>query len=361
MEIDVRHRYIAEAIDQDGTKLGDYVLTDIDFEPAVQCAHLEAVRASRDVGIRPPTSARIDPVASRKRGAPYIDGFEVRLDSHKTPIRFELRFLHTAVIRGSAALVHDGILQPRETFHYRVCAFDRPPASQATPADFLIEPEDEEMTISSSRLPTTGNVLGTDWDDGDLPVFMHQQVLDEATDLAVAAGDTETGGLLLGQMCRDHVTGEFFLDVSALLNTPLATGTETSLRFGPETFAELDRMLALRSLGECLVGWWHSHPNFCASCPTERRRSCHFSRPFFSAADRDVHRALFPQAHSQALLITDLGSAQPSIDLFSWRHGTIAPRGCLVTHGTHDVAEPNHGRPPPTHANSSRHQGDTNR
>ena len=44
-----------------------------------------------------------------------------------------------------------------------------------------------------------------------------------------------------------------------------------------------------------------------------------------------MHRTLFPQAYSQALLISDLGGSQPGIDLFSWRDGVIEPRQFDIT------------------------------
>ena len=85
----------------------------------------------------------------------------------------------------------------------------------------------------------------------------------------------------------------------------------------------VDAAIRLRGLGEIPLGWWHSHPFFCARCTPAQRALCAFSSPAFSAADRDLHREVFQKPWSIALLLSFLGGERPSYDVFAWNRGQI--------------------------------------
>ena len=98
-------------------------------------------------------------------------------------------------------------------------------------------------------------------------------------------------------------------------------------------FARVDQCHRLCGRIACdnlIAGWWHAHPFFCKRCPVRRRRRCALSRPVFSTDDRALHRAVFGRGFDLALLLSDLGTARPSCDLFGWRRGVIAARGFYV-------------------------------
>jgi hypothetical protein len=328
VDISVPYRFVVEAASVAGGRLGDFALSGIDFEPAVQSAHLEGMRRGYLEPATAPGPARIEPVTCAERGAPYVSGFEVHFAGQCPGVTFPREILHDDVVCGSGTLVQQGLLRSGERFTYRICVFPEAIAPPAM-ADFVLETAAQPLLIPAVDLPQSHRVFGDDPDDRDLPVVIAEPVLAEAMQLAASSGSKEIGGMLLGGMCRDPASKNLFLNVSALIEAPASKATEVSLHLGPEAFAAVERILALRKLDENIVGWWHKHPFFCARCPAERRRVCAFRAPFFSEADRDVHRTLFPQAHSQALLITDLGEDRPSINLFAWRQGRIEARNFI--------------------------------
>jgi hypothetical protein len=85
--------------------------------------------------------------------------------------------------------------------------------------------------------------------------------------------------------------------------------------------------LELRTLGESMLGWWHSHPvrEWCKNCPEEKRKQCSLARGFLSEDDRLLHRTVFPRAYSLALLVNDIDGG-PTFSLFGWSGGAIEAR-----------------------------------
>jgi len=330
MNVSIPYRFSVEAVRLSGEPLGDYPLDAIDFEPMLRAAHLMQMRRGTvKVSSRLPR-ARIVPIACEDRGRPFVGGIEVRFDDVADTVTFSVSRLHGDVVGGSRLLVDRGVIRSGEQFGYSVCAFPAPEESPVE-TDFDLEEAVDRLIVWRASLPPTEHHHGGGDGEADLPVLFRRNVLDEAVALSRSAGEVEMGGLLLGHLCLDPEIGELFLEVVALVAATEAIGTEASLRFNPDTFAHLERVLALRNQDECMVGWFHSHPHFCRLCPESRRQHCDYGRAFFSQADRDVHRTLFPQAYSQALLISDLGGRQPVVDLFSWRDGVIEPRRFDIT------------------------------
>jgi proteasome lid subunit RPN8/RPN11 len=169
------------------------------------------------------------------------------------------------------------------------------------------------------------------WREQDFPVLIPRTVLQECTAHSRTAGDVETGGVLVGNLHRDTDTHDIFACVTAEIRAEHTRADQTSLLFTAQTWADVDAALALRRQEEVMLGWWHSHPHFCRTCPPERQRSCVYSRPFFSEADRSVHRTVFPRGYSVALLLSWLGDDEPSCDLFGWQHAGIGMRGFMIT------------------------------
>ncbi|HNT89567.1 MAG TPA: hypothetical protein PKL84_17020, partial [Candidatus Hydrogenedentes bacterium] len=141
------------------------------------------------------------------------------------------------------------------------------------------------------------------------------------------AGPCETGGMLIGRLCRDADAGELFAEVTAQLPAEHVQADSASLTFTGETWAAARDAIRLRGGSETPLGWYHSHPakEWCKDCPPEKRATCSLEC-FFSAADQQVHATLFPHAYSVALVVTD-GQRGLRFDLYGWRRTRILQRG----------------------------------
>ncbi len=173
-----------------------------------------------------------------------------------------------------------------------------------------------------------------DGDASDIEVVVPEAVLEETRALTLQAGERETGGILLGHLCRDGERGDIGVEVTAHLPARHTVGDAVKLTFTSDTWTDVRAAVALRRAGELLVGWWHSHPAhaWCKACPVERQRVCHLSTGFLSPEDRALHRAMFPSAFTQALVVTN-SAAGLDIRLFGWRRGALQPRGFRLLQG----------------------------
>lgn len=326
------YRYVAEASDREGQRLGELVL-EPDFAPAAEWSHWEGVRRGLPARAHHGPGV-VEPVFDDALGPPYLEGFRVRLDdtdSQHTPPLLPWRYFQPAVEAAASRLVQDGRLQDGESFVYRVCAFPIPGAKRPSAPAVIDEPPAplalEPVPLAPRQLGATR--LGQNaWNPADYPIFVRPGVLAGATELARAAGERETGGILIGHLCRDPHSAEIHAEITAQIPARRAEAGHAHLSFTPETWSAVSDALALRRRNEVWLGWWHSHPFFCRRCDPARRRLCALSRPFFSRDDCELHRAVFDAAFSVALLLSDLGEAMLRYDWFGWRQGIIAARGC---------------------------------
>jgi len=165
-------------------------------------------------------------------------------------------------------------------------------------------------------------------------VFVHWRVFEEASVLTRAAGALETGGILIGHVCRDSSVPELFLEVTAQIPAP-ARSQLTRLSFSPDTWSVVQALINRRDQNEVWLGWWHSHSFFKQEDsselddPATTRRS---AQPFLSDEDLRLHRTVFPRAYSLALLMTDSPHRGMSWTMFGWRLGTVVRRDFHVIH-----------------------------
>jgi hypothetical protein len=304
----------------------------VDWIPALRCAEFEQlIHAGRTLPAAPATPV-IEPLWSTSAKAPYVRGVRIRTGSDDDATSsIPLHYFADAVSAAAKQLVASGVLAPGEAFEYRVFAL----AESAEPAvgnsayrivAMTEQPEIRCGELSSllaqaGRLPA-GEGLEVNGFDWPLPVFIPQDLLEQVAELARAAGDRETGGILVGKLWRDP-GGALFTQVTAQIAATHTEATESSLRFTPATWVNVEAAIGLRGLGEITLGWWHSHPFFCRNCSTAERARCPLSSPAFSVADKNVHREVFQQAWSIALLLSFLGDPQPSFDVFGWNRGQI--------------------------------------
>jgi hypothetical protein len=307
----------------------------------------------------------IEPIWDEEGGEPIVgklraivragDGTAV---AREIPRAYLRRFAEQA----SARLVERGVLRAGDVFRYVISAFPVPGQVRADAPErggfaagrvaagavavggFAVEEVVEPMPLVDvplahllGRSQLVG--LGADEAAGSMPVFVPRRILAEAVTAAEQAGDVETGGVLVGRLCRDSAPAaatdgrtapEIFVEVTAQIPAPHTRSQSTKLTFTAETWAAVHAAITLRRLDELMLGWWHFHPDFCRlrNCPVERRTRCAGASPFFSAEDIHLHATCFGSAYHVALLISDSTAAGGMTwSMYGWSQGMVAARG----------------------------------
>ena len=337
------YRYALHFFRPDGTRVAQVVLDGplaIDWAPAEEWVRFQAWRGAADSSDAQ-APVNVGPVWHASLGEPYVEAFDLRLGDEDTLERLESSYVRGLAERATSHLISRGLLNGGDRAVYVVTAF----AQDLVPAD---EPTVSIEADDVSTLPqaTAGSVAAldarsnvrVDVDRRDFPVFVPQQVLDEASELARGAGDAETGGILIGHLRRDVATRTVFAEVTAQIAARHTTATASRLTFTRETWTAVTAALALRRSGETMLGWWHSHPVrvWCAKCPPERQVECTLAQGFFSEHDRALHRTVFPRAYAVGLLVNDRADGA-TFSMFGWRRGRLEARGFSVLDGRADT------------------------
>ena len=333
-----QHRYVAEASDQNGQRLGELLL-EPDFTPAAEWSHLQGMRCGALPSLAHHGPCIVEPVYDEKLGRPYIAGIRVHFEGAGPPREDPLipwSYFQQYVESSARRLVENGTLRAGESFVYRVCAFPTHPDETAPVESTETSAGDAPVPLSldhaalAPRRARAARMCETAWNTADFPVFVQSTVLDEATELARAAGECETGGILVGHLLRDTNSREVYAEITAQIPATQARAGSAHLEFTAQTWSAVSDALALRNRNEIWLGWHHYHPFFCRQCKPAQRERCTLSHPFFSRDDCELHRTVFDAAFNIALLLSDIGEASYSYDWFGWRHGTVAARGCYV-------------------------------
>lgn len=304
-----------------------------DWEPALEGVAFDAIR----YGFLPPQSGvesrQIEPVWDGRRGPPYVGSFRAVVaarESEEFAREIPVTYLGALARQESAALVKEGDLVPGQIFQYRVHAFPIEENTRDGAGGFVVEEESQSLRCDESRL---SRFVDSSWEEcadsdvpGDLPTFVPDHLLQEATRQAEHAGGIETGGILVGRLHRDSTLGEMFLEVTAQIPAQHALAHSTKLTFTAETWAAARAAISLRGRDEMMIGWWHLHPDWCRQCPPENRRQCTLGNAFFSAEDVHLHRECFSRAYHVALLVTEKIDAGFTWTMFGWRRGLVEAR-----------------------------------
>jgi len=327
-------QYYAAFESSDGGHIGDARL-DVDWIPALRWEEFEQGLLNDCMPDDRSAHPVIEPEWSPHFDRPYICGIKIRrAQKSDAVVSFPLTYFSSAVIAASGELVASGRLSRCAQFNFKVFALadaqrqepdsrinvvavaERPAIGHMEMAPLVAT---AEAHVENAVVPGNGSSQPV---ATAMRIFVNQQAIDEATELAQRADEIETGGIFVGNLCRDS-KGTLFCRVTAQIPAEHTTATRESLRFTPETWASVDRAIRLRGRGEISVGWWHSHPFFCRQCLPQQRAVCPLSAPHFSAADRDLHREVFQKPWSIALLLSFLGGERPRCDIFAWNHGQI--------------------------------------
>ncbi len=331
------YEYGIEFIKEDGSLIGRRQIEE-DWVPAVECTHFEGVRA----GGLPPVvftgHSVIQPVWHEEDREPYVAGFGCRVfasNGETFSTGFAVTYFRAFARRVSAGLVAQGLLKAGESFRYRVFAFPRqevPTSGTPLPPRFSVrevsqplplrESSLEELRFASTPFGEVNNEM--------MPVLIPRHVLDQVSELTSQSGAEETGGILIGHLCRDMHNNEIASVVTAQITARHTHRDLTKLTFTNLTWTDVQDAINLRDDGEIYLGWWHCHcymKETCKDCSGLADGTCKANAAFMSGDDCALHRTVFPWAYTVALVVSDSPCSGLTWELFGWKDGIIFPRG----------------------------------
>jgi proteasome lid subunit RPN8/RPN11 len=118
----------------------------------------------------------------------------------------------------------------------------------------------------------------------------------------------ELGGFLLGNRYQCPNSGKPYLVIDQYMKAEYTEGTQVSLTFKAESWAQLKDRLEGKYRGKTLVGWYHSHPNMGI---------------FLSNYDVEIHKNRFSNEWDVALV---LDPVKHEGGFFGWIEGRLNPR-----------------------------------
>lgn len=330
--------FAAEFFTEEGRRLERVTLAP-DWRPALEWVRLEGVREGRLRPVTGDASGEVAPIWDGRAGEPIVAAFRAVVGGVSREI--PKAYVRDAVQEASAGLVEKGLLSSGDVYRWIVTAGSVAAGHDPRDDDLVVEEIVQPLPIAGASfgaLASHARAAGASDSDGNrLPVFVPRRILDEAEALARAARDVETGGVLVGRLCRDDARDAstppaLFLDVTAQIAAPHTRAESTRLTFTADTWAAVQAALTLRRRDEVMVGWWHYHPDFCRlrGCPPERRARCPGASPVFSQEDTHLTRACFPAAHHVALLVSDSTPAGLAWSMYGWWQGMVSARGFHV-------------------------------
>ncbi len=328
-------KIVLELLKEDGTRLGQASVA-IDWEPAREWTRFLGIRRGLLPLNGPVQSTAIEPLWNRSAGEPYLRGFRVILlgsGCGSITEDFSTAYFQDLARQASSHFVEGDRLKEGEHFQYLVLAYpgcaDSPSVQKAR-----FEPEEVEPLIAyhvkSLSESMKGAVAEGMVDAEDMPIFIPQQVLNEAKSVTLDARGTEIGGILIGHLRRDENLPEIFAEITAQIPTR-GNGQATKLTFTAETWTAVRTAIEIRNNKEIYLGFWHSHPvrEWCKNndCSLDKLKKCPLARGFFSQDDQALLRTVFPRAYSVGLVCSDVPLEQPTFSLFGWRRGMVEMRG----------------------------------
>lgn len=331
-----RYRYVLTSYREDGTMLTRRAIA-ADWAALAYWGEFQALRRG-SIGPEGPASTTVEPVWHETTGAPCVGALKLLVQGEGRSVEFDVpgTWFDDIAQQGSGALVKQGLLQTGETFRYVVSAFPVDPAGggRTAPARAAVAVREVRPALEIVRRPLgrrrqrprpAGN-----GSDPDVPVIVPGRVIDQTAELARRAGAYETGGVLIGNICRDGDTDVLYVDVTAQVPARRAKSELTKLTFTPEAWTDVQDAITLRRRGEIMLGWWHSHSYMketCKGCEKQKDGSCQANAAFMSGDDVALHRTTFPRAYSLALVVADSPCSGVTWAMFGWRQGHVAVRG----------------------------------
>lgn len=319
-----RYAYAVHVLREDDTPVRQ-VAVEVDWEPARESVRLLALRRGAPSEEAFTLECAVEPVWHPTRGRPYLGAFRVRAGGEAgVEEEFPLGYFRDLGSKVTTRLIAEGELKQGDLVRCVPVAFPQSTEGDPVPPTRIGRPAPPRIPLARAALeefPDAGS-------DADLAVFIPDAVLEEIKTLTLAAENRETGGVLIGRLCRDESAAALFAEVTGQIPARHTEACSTKLTFTAATWTEVRAALELRTRAEIMLGWWHSHPvrEWCKDCPEEKRRQCALVRGFLSEDDRLLHRTVFPRAYSLALLANDVSPDGPTYSLFGWNRGMLEPR-----------------------------------
>ncbi|MGQ0701889.1 MAG: hypothetical protein ACT4PM_02000 [Gemmatimonadales bacterium] len=320
----MRYSYALQVIRDDGTEVRQ-VPVQPDWEPAREWVRLKALERGQ-----PPEEAFLLECAVRPRwdpdrGQPFLGGFDAGPPNGALPEVFASGYFGELARDVTKRLVAEGVLEKGDLVRCLLLAFAEQPETTLADAPRLGRPAPPRIRVRPGSLGDAGASPAA---GETMPVLIPERVLAETAELTLAEqAARETGGILIGHLCRDGDAARLFVHVTAQIPARHTEATRAKLTFTPATWTDVQAALTLRGREEIMLGWWHSHPvrEWCKECPPEKRKVCVLGRGFLSEDDRLLHRTVFPRAFSVALVVNDVEGG-PTWSLFGWNRGVIEAR-----------------------------------
>ncbi|HMS41636.1 MAG TPA: Mov34/MPN/PAD-1 family protein, partial [Pyrinomonadaceae bacterium] len=118
----------------------------------------------------------------------------------------------------------------------------------------------------------------------------------------------ESGGFLLGNRYECPNTERQYIIIDQFMKADYTEGTQVSLTFTTDSWAQLTERMGGKYRGKQLVGWYHSHPGMGI---------------FLSNYDLDIHKNRFANEWDVALVLDPI---KHEGGFFAWVGGNVNPR-----------------------------------
>lgn len=343
------YRYTICHFRSDGTTLGESAV-DVDWEPAAESCRFLGIRQGKLSPAAVATHTAIEPRWHPTAGQPCVHSLQVMVtqdDGRQVCCEVPTSYFAPMARAMSAELVEKGMLRDGEFFRYLVGAYPngQDKRGNAPTASFGIEEVSPSLPLTQSCLADFARRsvrFGQADYQGDIPVFVPQEILDETAALSRKAGALETGGILIGHVHQDSALPEIFLEVTAQVPARHSRCELMRLTFTADTWSAVSASIKLRKKGEIMLGWWHSHsylkqemadPPENGNTDKPVKAVNHGEAAFLSAEDLCLHRTCFPRAYSIALVVAEGRCTGLTWALFGWNGGMIGPRSFQVLPG----------------------------
>lgn len=278
---------------------------------------------------------RVSGAARSPDSAQACLGFSLEVRGHHTV--FTNLALETVAQRAELQLRKSGALAATENAYYELAS---EPVDVVT--DVVERPgRAEPPRLLARELPEP--LVPASADDGDYPVFYTPAARAKAEGIARKGGaespPVETGGLLVGPLCRCPLSGEVFAVVEDVLAATHAKEKAYSLTFSGATWERIQAVMAERTKDPAtshqrILGQTHGHsflPLEADASAAVRRELADLHTAFMSAEDLHFCRAVFAGEPWQLSHVFGLTAHGGEVDaFFGQRGGVLVPRSYRI-------------------------------
>lgn len=156
-------------------------------------------------------------------------------------------------------------------------------------------------------MPSRAYQPDAEYQNSDFAIVITSDVIEKTNRHVSQTLERELGGFLLGNRYHCPNTKRDYIVIDQYLEADYTEGTDVSLTFTHDSWAQLTDQLHGKFYGKQLVGWYHSHPRM---------------NIFLSAHDVIIHQNRFPDNWKCALVIEP---EKRMGGFFGWHNGELDP------------------------------------